>query len=177
MPYVGSIGAVYYGLSTDTKPVVDNGHYFIETDTLDLFIRIGGNWRRIGGELSARWMAQLTSAVELIIDGNGAVISTGVAGDIEVPFDCTIIAGRLFANQSGSIEIDVWRDTYANFPPTVADSIVASAPLTITSAQNSQDTTLTGWTTSLTAGDILRYNVNSVTSIQRVTVSLTVAAR
>ena len=32
---------------------------------------------------------------------------------------------------SGSIVIDVWKDTYANFPPIVADTITASAKPTL----------------------------------------------
>jgi hypothetical protein len=113
--------------------------------------------------------------LQFVIDGGGSVISTGVHGDLEVPFDCTITQATLLADQSGDIVVDVWKDTYANFPPTDADSITASAPLTIASGAKSQDGTLTGWEISLVAGDILRFNVDSVTSIQRVTVALRVA--
>lgn len=113
------------------------------------------------------------SAIEFIIDGGGSAITTGVKGDIEIPFACTITAARVLADQSGSIVVDIWKDTYANFPPTDADSITASAPPTISTATKSEDTTLTGWTTSISAGNILRFNVDSVTTIQRVTVSLT----
>jgi hypothetical protein len=71
--------------------------------------------------------------------------------------------------------VDVWKDTYTNFPPTDADTITASAPVTITaSGTKSEDNTLTGWTTAIAADDILRFNVDSVTSIQRLTISLEV---
>ncbi|GAI37997.1 unnamed protein product [marine sediment metagenome] len=79
------------------------------------------------------------------------------------------------ADQTGSIVVDIWKDTYANFPPTDADSITASAPPTISTAQKSQDSTLAGWTTSIAAGDILAFNVDSCTTITRVTISLKVA--
>jgi hypothetical protein len=68
--------------------------------------------------------------------------------------------------------VDIWKDTYANFPPLDADSITASAPPTLSSAQKAQDSTLTGWTTSVAAGDILAYNVDSATTVTRVLVSL-----
>jgi hypothetical protein len=110
--------------------------------------------------------------VEFVIDGGGAAITTGIKGDVEIPDAGTITSVRLLADQSGSIVIDIWKDTYANFPPTDADSITASAPPTISSATKSQDTTLTGWTTSVAAGDILRFNVDSATTITRVTLSL-----
>lgn len=111
-------------------------------------------------------------AIEFVIDGGGDAITTGIKGDLEVPFDCTITQATALADQSGSIVVDVWKDTYANFPPTNDDSITASAPVTISTATKSQDGTLTGWTTSVSAGDIIRFNVDSITTCTRVLISL-----
>lgn len=113
-------------------------------------------------------------AIPFVIDGAGSAITTGEKGHLEITFACTIVQVTLMADQPGSIVIDIWKDTYANFPPTDADSITASAPPTISSAQKSQDSTLTGWTTAIAAGDILAYNVDSCTTITRVTLSLKV---
>lgn len=117
---------------------------------------------------------QRTSAIIWTIDGGGAAITTGQKGYIEIPFACTITAARSFADQSGSIVVDVWADAYANYPPTDADSITASAPITISATTKSQDTTLTGWDTAIAAGDILGFNVDSVSTITRLTIVLTV---
>lgn len=105
-----------------------------------------------------------------IIDGGGEVITTGIKGDILVPFGCEITAVGLLAMQSGNLVIDVWRDSYANFPPINADSITASAPVTLSGASKSSDTTLTGWSKTLAAGDILRFNVDSCETIQQATI-------
>jgi hypothetical protein len=78
------------------------------------------------------------------------------------------------ADQSGSIVIDVWKDTLANYPPTVADSITGSAKPTLVSAQSATSSTLTGWTTTISANDVLRYNVDSATTITRVTLSISI---
>ena len=94
---------------------------------------------------------------------------------MQVPFACTITAATLLADQSGSIVVDIWKDTYANYPPTVADSITAAAKPTLSATTKSTDSTLTGWTKSIAVGDILRFNVDSATTIQRVTVVLTVS--
>jgi len=67
-----------------------------------------------------------------------------------------------------------WNATYALFPPADIDSITASAPPTISAAQKSQDSTLTGWTTAIAAGDILAFNVDSCATITRVTISIRV---
>ena len=112
-----------------------------------------------------------TGSISIIFDGGGAELTTGVKGDVRVPFGATITKVSLLADQSGSIVIDVWKDTYANFPPTDADSITASAPPTITTDTDSEDATLTGWTTTITSGDVIRFNVDSVTDITRVTLT------
>jgi hypothetical protein len=118
--------------------------------------------------------------VGIVIEGGGAVITTGVKGFVEVPFAGTITAVTLLSTDAavtpGSIVIDIWKDTYANYAPTVADTITASAKPTLASAIKSRDTTLTGWTTAIAAGDILGFSVNSVTALTRVAVSLTVQA-
>lgn len=111
-------------------------------------------------------------AITFIIDGGGSEIATGEHGHLEIPFKCEIQRATLLADQSGSIIIDIWKDTYANFPPDNADSITSSAPPTITTAVKSQDATLTGWTKEIAAGDILAFNVDSVTTIERVTLTL-----
>jgi hypothetical protein len=118
--------------------------------------------------------AAKTRAITFTIDGGGSVPSTGIKGDVSVPYACTITGVRMLADQSGSAVIDIWKDTYANYPPTIADTITASALPTISSATKSEDTTLTGWTTSISAGDTLRFNLNSVTTITRVVLTLTV---
>lgn len=115
---------------------------------------------------------EIISTIGITIDGGGSVITVGVKGYIEVPFACTINQATLLADQSGSIVVDVWKDTYANYPPTDLDSITASAPPTITTATKSQNATLTGWTTSVTAGDTLGFNVDSATTITRVTLTM-----
>lgn len=113
--------------------------------------------------------------VSFVIDGGGSAITTGIKGDIAMPA-CTIVAVDMLADQSGSIVVDLWKDTYANFPPTDADSITSSTPPTITTATKSTDSTLTSWTTNVSDGDIIRLNVDSCTTITRCTVSIKITA-
>jgi hypothetical protein len=115
----------------------------------------------------------ITTALEFTVNGNGSVLPTGVCGDLVAPFDMVLTGVTLLADQSGSMVLDIWKDTYANFPPTVADTITASDLPTISSAVKSTDTSLTGWNKTVTAGDTLRFNINSITSITRFTVILT----
>lgn len=119
-----------------------------------------------GGSISGVTGIPTAAAVGYTINGGGAVITTGTIGvGLRVPFACTITSATLLADQTGSIVVDIWKDTYANYPPTVADSICASAKPTISASNKSVDTTLTGWTVNIAAGDVLYFNVDSCSTI------------
>ena len=109
-------------------------------------------------------------SINFIIDGGGNAISTGVKGFIEVQFAITIQGWSVLADQSGSIVVDVNRSTYAGFP--TLTSIAGTELPTLSSAQKNQDLTLSSWTTTIAAGDVLGFEVDSITTVQRVTVSL-----
>ncbi len=105
--------------------------------------------------------------VGITIDGGGSAITTGLKGYIEVPYAGTIVGWTLLGDQTGSMVMDVWKDSYANYPPTVADTIAGTEKPTITAGVKGQDLSLTTWTTSVAAGDILGFNVDSCSSITR----------
>lgn len=126
----------------------------------------------VGADLPAHNHTGVVVGAAFLIDGGGAVITTGIKGDLVIPFAATITEWTLLADQSGSIVVDIWKDSYLNYPPVIGDVITASAKPTISASTKGQSSTLTGWTTSVAAGDVLRFNVNSVTTIQRVTLAL-----
>lgn len=118
-----------------------------------------------------------SGSIECVIDGGGSAITTGLKGYLVVPFGCTLVSNRLLADQSGSIVVNVWKCTYAQFDagathPVAADKITSSTPPTLSSATKEEDTSLTSWTKSLSAGDVLAFNVDSVSTITRVTLSM-----
>jgi len=115
------------------------------------------------------------ACVTHIIDGVGSAISPGLRGSVPIPFDCVIVGWTLVADQVGSIQLDIWKSTYASYPPSVGGSIVAAAKPAIVSGVKASSSTLTGWTTAVSAGDILAFNVDSVSTISRVTLSLSLA--
>lgn len=115
-------------------------------------------------------LALLPIGLEFFIDGGGAPITTGVKGVIEAPAKCTIDRSTLLPDQSGSIKVDIWKCTYAEYDafsthPADGDSICASAEPEITSSTKDQDSVLSGWTPAIAAGDILAWTVDSCTDI------------
>lgn len=111
--------------------------------------------------------------VLLVEIGDGTnVITTGTKGYGRSPWAGTITKATVLETSAtpvaGSIVLDVWKDTYANWPPANGDSITASAKPTLSTASKSEDATLTGWTTSVAAGDTFGFEVESITSCKRV---------
>lgn len=110
-----------------------------------------------------------------VLNGNGYVLDTGIKGPgMPIYFACTIVEATLLSDWVGSVVVDIWKDTYGSYPPTNADSITASAPLTLSGANKTTDTTLTGWTKTISAGDVLRFNIDSCTGITALTIGLKV---
>ncbi len=96
-------------------------------------------------------------------EGGGVLTAGGSSGkhDLEIVFKCDIERVTLLADQSGTIQHDLWKDTYANAPPTVADTITAAAKPALSAAIKYQDASLTGWTKAIAAGDVLRSQTDS----------------
>lgn len=130
--------------------------------------------------LTAQALADLYAAavgrvysIVAVFDGGGSAITGNPEVDVVCPAAGTLTGWTILGDVSGSAVVDVWKDTYANYPPTVADTIAASAKPTLSTATKNQDSTLTGWTTSISAGDIVRFHVDSASTVKRLTVALT----
>lgn len=120
-------------------------------------------------------LTTVNAAVGCVFDGASSVLEVGRFVDVPVPYNCTIQAAEMLVDTSGgTLTVEVWKDSYANFPPTVADKINASAPIGVSGTNKSLDTTLTGWSLTLVAGDILRFVITVATVVTKATVFLKV---
>jgi hypothetical protein len=105
-------------------------------------------------------------------DGGGAALATNLLTYVRAVNTFTITGWEITADASGSCVVDVWKDTYANFPPTIADTIAGSELPTLAGAQKNTDTTLSTWTTTVTKGDWLGVLVQQATTVKRVHVAV-----
>jgi len=115
----------------------------------------------------------VTFSIVVVFDAGADAITGSPEVDVMVPAAGTITSWTLFADAAGSAVIDIWNDTYANFAPTVADTITAAAKPTLAAAAKATDATLAGWTTSLAAGDVLRFHLDSSSTVKRLELTLT----
>lgn len=149
-----------------------------------LAVRVDGVTIQVNGsnELETIVTASGVAVVGITIDGAGVDITTGVKGFIRVPFTGTISKITLLSTDAsataGSIVIDIWKDVFANYPPTVADTIIntgaGGTKPTLSTANNYEDPTLAHYTTSVTAGDVVGFKVDSCTGITRATLEIEV---
>lgn len=162
---------IFTGTAAPATTPQEVGDHFVDTNNDKHYISVGtassADWQLQQG-------GQQVGNVEFIINGGLSAISTGIKGDIKFSEACTIVQVELLAYPSGSVVLDLWKDSYANFPPDVSDTITASAKPTISADVKSTDSTLTGWTTSITAGDIIRVNVDSASTITNLTLFMKV---
>ena len=163
--------------SVTTAPLHATTHSLGGTDPVTITNLAGypggtTNFLRADGTFAAPTSAVVRRQVTLIIDNGTSVITTGYKTWISMPMAGTWKKWRILADVSGSIVIDVWKDVYANYPPTVADTITAAAKPTLSSALSAESSTLTGWTTSFSAGDVLGFNVDSVTTVKKISLTL-----
>jgi hypothetical protein len=122
------------------------------------------------------------AGLSVIMDGLAVPVRTGNRGWVEVPFDGQITAVRMLADVLCNITVDIWKTTFAAYPPDSGDSICGSVKPSIASVNGlpkaefgTISSPMTGWTTSLTAGDILWFHVDSNDLATMLTISLTIA--
>jgi hypothetical protein len=106
------------------------------------------------------------------LDGGASDISTGIKADLIIPYNMTINSWSIISQQTGDIVIDVWKNTYINYPPTGVDSITGTEKPTLSSQNKNQDLSLSTWTTTISEGDIVRFNVDSCSGVQKAVVSI-----
>lgn len=114
-------------------------------------------WRSSGGSIyTLKNEKTLTFAV-----GDSSPVSTGAKTKTRIvcPYTGTIVRWKLITDQSASVTLDVWKD--ASAIPTNANTITASAKPSTSGTEFNSSSTLTGWTTSVTEGDILELEVEA----------------
>ena len=97
--------------------------------------------------------------------------STGEFLQTRAPYSGTITGWTLIGDDpAGDAVVDVWLTSGGL--PTVADSIVAAAPPTLSTDDYATSTSLTGWSTAIAEGDVLIFHIDSASIHQRLAVAL-----
>ena len=117
-------------------------------------------------------LVNLQVVAGVMFDGGGGTIAVGTEVELRVDQGFTITGWYMLADAVGSIKIDVWKDTFANYPPTNADTITGGNEPELSFERKGSDFTLTGWNTTVVTGDILKFRVDSSSFVERVSLYL-----
>lgn len=114
---------------------------------------------------TARLPASALALAEIVltVDGGGAATAAGERRR-RIERDCTITSASIAADVSGSVSVTFKRDR--------GGTVVTLGTIALSAAQNVRDTTLSGWTASLLAGDILIGEYGAGTTVTVYSVSL-----
>jgi len=115
-----------------------------------------------------------TDTIQYVLDGGEYPLSNGIKGTVCMDYAFEVLDWRLVCDQAGDLEVDVWRSTYAGFPPNSTNSICGTGVPTITGAQKGQDSVLAGWTKTFAAGTNFTFYVVGCAAITRATLAMKV---
>jgi hypothetical protein len=168
------MGATYITQTANAELTAEQALSSLSTGLVKVTTGTGVLSTAVGADLPSHSHTGIVVDKQMIIDGGGSVITTGIKGDFRMTHAATITEWNLFADVSGSIQIDLWKDAYGNYPPVDADSITGSQPISMSgvSYYAVSGTGISSWTKSLASGDIIRINVDSASTITRVTLVL-----
>ena len=114
--------------------------------------------------------ADLTRTVNYVIDSGSLPMQLGDKGKLTIDVTGVIENIRVLADQTGDIVLDIGKASFADYP--AFNSITAGQRVQLTNSNKYFDDVLNNWTTTITAGDILRFDVISVNNIRRLLISL-----
>lgn len=109
-----------------------------------------------GADLPAHSHTGVPASMAYTITGGGVAIVTGLQYGFRTNNAGTITGWDLGADQNTTSSVQVWKDTTANFPPTVADLI-----LTMSTAAGTKYGSATGLSIPFSVGDWFYFNVSA----------------
>jgi hypothetical protein len=132
-------------------------------------------------QVASAFINKIPATAQYFIIGGGGPVQAGPAsgGPLVINFAATITAAEIIGDVSGSASVDIWRCSYAQYDggithPVAADSICGGNYLTISSGVKGQSN-LTSWNTSINSGDFLAFYVNSSSSLNTLTIIMSLA--
>lgn len=104
------------------------------------------------------------------VNAGSSTPTAGSKGFRPIPVDCTLIGWMIIADVAGSIQFDIKKCAYADFPMTT--TIVGTETPSMVNSRINKNSSFTGWTTQFSAGDILELLVVGAETLHKVTLYL-----
>jgi hypothetical protein len=114
--------------------------------------------------------ADLTRTINYVIDATPNVVGTGIKGTLTIDVTGTIESWTVLADRVGSLVMDIKKTSYLNYP--TFTSIAGTEKPTLSNQAKNKDDGLSTWNTSLNAGDILQFEVESCDYVKQFLIAI-----
>ena len=114
--------------------------------------------------------ADLTRTINYVVDSGSVTMLSGNKGSVTLDVSGVLESLTILSDQQGDLILDIKKSDYSSFP--TFTSIVGGVYPQLSNERKVRDDNLTGWSTTIVAGDILTFDVVSVNNINRFLISL-----
>jgi hypothetical protein len=113
------------------------------------------------------------TAIVVVIDGGGSVITTGEKAHLEVPFPFQIKEWTIIGDQTGDIAINLWSRQYSPTALPEQGNTIINGYMTVVAGRANSNTTLANFTsTRINGGNVLVVNVATAATMTRATLTI-----
>jgi len=116
-------------------------------------------------EVGGYWAGEQSDYVGIAIDNGTSVITTGKKAHRIIPWDCEVIEWTISSADTGLIQWDVNWCTYTDWPSTASVGGSGLPGIGLSPSAKNQDTSVNWAKTTFDAGNIIEFEVDSVTSL------------
>jgi len=113
--------------------------------------------------------ADLTRTVNYVVDSGSIDMLSGNKGSVTIDVTGVLESFVILSDQQGDLTLDIKKSNYNDFP---TFSSISPSYQIMTNARKLRDDNLIGWNKTITAGDILTFDVVAVSNIKRFLISL-----
>jgi len=116
--------------------------------------------------------ADLTRTINYIVDSGSINMLPGNKGSVTLDVTGILQSVVILSDQQGDLNLSIKKSNYTNFP---TFSSIHPSNIIMTNSRKIRDDNLVSWDKTITANDILTFDVVSVTNIKRFLISLKLA--
>ena len=114
--------------------------------------------------------ADLTRTINYVIDATPNVVGVGIKGHLTIDVTGIIESWTVLADVPGNLVMDIKKSSYITYPSFV--SIAGTEKPSLSNQAKNKDDGLSTWDVHLTAGDILRFEVQSCDYIKQFLIAI-----
>lgn len=104
-------------------------------------------------------------------DGGGGTIVAPQSLDLLIPFSGIFTGWTILSDVSAIVDIQIWKDTYSAYPPTLDDSITQASSISLNGDTKSVGDA-SGWNAGFSENDVIRLHLVSCSGSTRLSVNL-----